>query len=325
MKLNRKTVITSSIGFVLIVATAIIVPIVLHYKLDTFTEDPIIIWSDQDFLLYEFPGEGTEDNPYIIENYNINTTAEKGIHIRNTTKYFIIRYCYVEAESEGIYIDKIASGTGIIRNVTCINNQIGIRIERSDNLEIINCILEENKEHGIFVFSSNSTLIDNNIIQENHQGMKIEQSHQTKIQNNLIFKNSRLGIRFYRSVNCTVVYNRIILNFLGIALLDATKSSIITYNLIRDNILGGIWIFGAIVYDGEESSNNVIHHNSFIDNAVVSGAHQALDDGCNNTWFDIISSEGNYWSDYLGSGTYSIYGSAYSIDLYPLEVQPLIP
>jgi len=56
--------------------------------------DPIEITSDEDFLA--FPGSGTYEDPYLIENYNITSSTSFGIHITSTTKHFLIRNCYID-------------------------------------------------------------------------------------------------------------------------------------------------------------------------------------------------------------------------------------
>ncbi|MDI6856685.1 MAG: hypothetical protein QMD21_07895 [Candidatus Thermoplasmatota archaeon] len=38
---------------------------------------------------------GTESDPYIIENWDINASSANGIEIRNTDVYFIIRNCTI--------------------------------------------------------------------------------------------------------------------------------------------------------------------------------------------------------------------------------------
>ena len=59
----------------------------------------------------------------------------------------------------------------------------------------------------------------------------------------------------------------------------------------------------------------------------MSNRIQAHDDGEKNTWYDSISREGNYWSDYtgrdgnddsIGDTPYLIGGSAGSIDYFPI-------
>ena len=50
---------------------------------------------------------------------------------------------------------------------------------------------------------------------------------------------------------------------------------------------------------------------------------QAKDDGEGNLWYEVISEEGNYWSNIGQNYTYMIDGSANSIDPYPLSVSPI--
>ena len=71
------------------------------------------------------------------------------------------------------------------------------------------------------------------------------------------------------------------------------------------------------IFIAETSDNNIIHHNTFIDNKI-GDASQAYDDGFNNTWYDVTTNEGNWWSDWFGTPEYSIDGSATSTDPYPL-------
>jgi len=77
--------------------------------------DPIYITSDSGFAV--FPGSGTEEDPYLIDGYNITTTST-GISITDTTKHFVIRNCYVETNYIGIYITDVADGTATVANNT---------------------------------------------------------------------------------------------------------------------------------------------------------------------------------------------------------------
>ncbi len=75
----------------------------------------ISITSNSGFAV--FPGSGTEEDPYVIEGYNITTTDENGIYITETTKHFIIRNCYVDAFRMGIIICTVVTRDGRIRNI----------------------------------------------------------------------------------------------------------------------------------------------------------------------------------------------------------------
>lgn len=326
MQFNRRIVISGVIGITMLLAVAIVVPVVLYHKQDTLIDsDPIIVWRDEDFELYDLSGNGTEENPYIIENLRINTTTEKGIHIRDTTNYFVIRNCYVEAESVGIHIDKIASGTAIITNNTCANNDhSGILVERSEGIEITSNHCEINGKQGIAIIYSNSTTVRDNNCNHNKNGIWIENSNHNIFKNNSISVNSDVGIYVFRSDNSTIINNYVGTNKFGV-FVRSSNSSTITYNLIQGNVAGGIPIDYWSELDDYIISHNRIHHNSIIGNGGIVGGFQALDGGYNNTWFDTVVLEGNFWSDYAGSGWYQITGSANSWDEYPLLTRPVIP
>jgi len=217
-------------------------------SLELTPHDSISILNDSAFSSYGFPGSGTEEDPYVIEGYNIITTDFYGIYITDTTKYFTVRNCYVDAEFSGIYISNVAGFTATVINNTCNNNNIGILLRYS----------------GRFT-----------------------------INNNTCNNNDNFGIGLYISDYCVV-----------------------TYNLLQENK-------GYGVYSSYGSDINIIHHNNFVDNNLEGTSHtgtsQAYDDGGNNYWYDTATLEGNYWSDWSGTGNYSIDGYTDSVDLYPLD------
>ncbi len=124
--------------------------------------EPFEIISDENFTDYDFLGSGTDIDPYIIEGYEINTTSDRGISVSGTTKYFVIRDCYVDAGSRGIYIGYVAQGTASIINNTCINNYIGINLWGSSGATIINNTCIENNAYGIRIVYSPSAIIIGN-------------------------------------------------------------------------------------------------------------------------------------------------------------------
>ncbi len=84
-------------------------------------------------------GVGTINNPYIIENWLIDATKNSGIHIQDTTKYFIIRNCLIYNGTNGSFhpgIFLFNSDNGIIENNTLILNSYGIWLRSSDYISI---------------------------------------------------------------------------------------------------------------------------------------------------------------------------------------------
>ena len=148
--------------------------------------NPITITNDGDFITYGFPGLGTAEDPYLIENYNITTNSEIGIYIEDTTKYFVIRNCYIDAYRRGIDIENTALGTTSIINNTCFNNlhEFGIKLYQASFATIISntCI---NSRDGIQVHTSSGVIIANNTcINNDYQGIKMEFSFNATIMNN---------------------------------------------------------------------------------------------------------------------------------------------
>ena len=294
----------------------------------------ILILSDDDFA--PFPGTGSQINPYIIENYNITTTDYSGIYVSSTTKYFIIRNCFINAEESGIYLYSVSAGTAIITNNTCEDNTYtGISTRFSDDVIISNNTIYSSDYCIDISYSSNAT-IANNTFQETWSGIDLYKSNNSVIQNNqgigyggiylddcsisTVINNTlndcANGIRCNVANSITLTYNRITnAGFESLQVMNSTNC-VISHNYFL-NTLG----YAVALRDG--TSNTSIHHNDFIDNEIIFTS-QAYDEGINNTWFDSSAMKGNYWSDHAGVGGYPIDGTAGTIDLYPL-VMPVIP
>ena len=62
----------------------------------------IEITSDEEFTLANgvSSGTGTENNPYIIEGWNITVATGYGITIVDTSSHFVIRNCFVDGATE---------------------------------------------------------------------------------------------------------------------------------------------------------------------------------------------------------------------------------
>jgi len=91
-------------------------------------------------------GSGTENDPYIIENWDISAENANGIWVENTTAYFTIRSCYTHggaAYRHGIHLDNVKNGR--IDNNLVENNYAGILLESSDNIKMRSNTLSNNR------------------------------------------------------------------------------------------------------------------------------------------------------------------------------------
>ena len=183
-------------------------------------------------------------------------------------------------------------------------------------MTIINNTCSDNKR-GLYLEYSSSSIVSNNTCSNNYwSGMVLTNSDNSTVVNNTCSNSSEGdGIYIFYSDNSTIANNTYKNNDRGINFCSS-DFCVITYNLLQENGEYGVYL-------DSRSYNNSIHHNTFVDNNL-GGTSQAYDSGANNTWYDSVALEGNFWSDHIGSGTYSIDGSTGAIDLYPLA-EPTLP
>ena len=279
----------------------------------------IYIDSDDDFLSYVFPGNGSASNPYRIENYTIDTYKLFGILVVNTTKHVIVRNNTVSARYTALKAEFNTPNTISFHNNTLYNSTIGLCVKFTANIIARNNTCYNN-DYGM-TFNSVLTLgIENNIIYENDKGLNLENNNSfSNIQYNNLWDNNE-SIIIINSKDVMIGNNTVRNNDLGI-ILQTMNSNIPTvncsviYNIFENNTRYGISL--PAFYEHRWTENNKIHHNTFANNNAK-GKKQALDDGINNIWDD-SEKTGNYWSDWWGIGAYNIPGLAKSKDRYPLE------
>ena len=264
---------------------------------DLVASDPIDITSDQDFIDLGFSGSGTKEDPYIIENYEINgTTSQDGIHVEDTTKYFIIRGCKIRGAYQGIGIENVSYETAQIINNYCYLND----------------------KNAIDLYNTSGHLIKNNTVIENKMGIRFDWCDNLTIIENTIYKNRGCGMVTFNANNLDIRNNRFIYSDYEGIVCETTNSSVISKNLFKFNDEFGVGLT-------TRCADNIIYHNDFIynnrDPTVPEGTSQGEDraSGLNNLWYNSALQEGNHWSDWIGEGTYQIDGSAYNEDLYPLS------
>jgi len=251
---------------------------------------PILIESDDDLTV--FPGSGTKDDPYIIENFNITDSTANGIKIYGTTKYIVIRDCFLDggglsSSFYGIYIDSTTDGTITVTNNTISNYATGIYLSSCSNNSFTFNIITDSNNDGLYLSSSsNNTFSSNTITNSDDDGITISFSSGNTLTFNNITNNNGEGIYFSFSSNNNLASN-----------------------IIAENINYAIDLYS--------SSSNSFVKNLFIKNNQ-GGSSQASDSGTINKFYTDIT--GNYWYDWNGTGIYAIDGSANNFDPYPMHV-----
>lgn len=188
------------------------------------------IQTDTDFVSQNWPGNGTEDSPYLISGLQFSHDESWVITIENTRSHFILRDCIVNqvydfgwADYGGVIINNVSNF--IIENCTFERKRIALALGRSENGQI-----------------RNNTIVNCDV------GMNTDLLSNCVISNNSII-NSDTGINFHRSYYSTIIGNTIVESDIGIVTHNESDNNTITRNRIgwcsyynaRDYCIGNNW------------------------------------------------------------------------------------
>jgi parallel beta-helix repeat protein len=257
---------------------------------------PITIMNDTDldqFILdYSLNGTGTELDPYVLNytnfEFSFNSSTTTAIHIENITQYLIIEDISVTNTNS------TSRGTGIeiftdnihLDNVTIENTKIGMDLV-GDNLTVDHSNIIS-REFGVKAMDCTSFKLLNTNITGADVGAYFESCYYPLISNNEI-KNGQNGIQIFGSYNFRI-----------------------EGNLIEGNSERGLLI---VEYPTQSGMYNVITRNRFINNGVQAAI---IENNGNTLFYDISTSEGNYWSDWRRWGDYKIQDDVF--DPFPMRM-----
>jgi parallel beta-helix repeat protein len=187
----------------------------------SYEEHPFIhIYNDSQFAAQasaeSWPGAGTEEEPYLIQGYNISETEEL-IRIENTTVYFEITDCWFNFSLFSIYLLDVSNA--VIQNCIMKETWEGVHIENCTDVivsgcdiepdlfgvymdETIDCRVENtiirgsiNSESGIFsIFSEGLVLFNNTIFEFDQHGILLAFGGFAEILNNTLYDNEGTAI-----------------------------------------------------------------------------------------------------------------------------------
>jgi len=300
------------IAALLIALSVILASIAIVYSLNQQTSEParirphepIEIHSNAEFTSENgvVSGDGSEESPYIIENWQINATPFGGIWITDTDAHFTIRNVLIR-------------GTGP-------DNTYGISCYRVSNGDILDCTIGRNFI-GITAASSSGFRISGNIVYNNsNDGIGLEGCSDSTVERNIISSGVQAWAGIYLALgtdNITVANNLIssIHNSLNLGVgISAFRASNLS---IEGNNISGC-DYGIDLYLSDDSS---VYHNILSGNSI-----QAFDNGLGNRWSldDYPGGWGNFWSDYNGTDANGdgIGDTPYSIPVISRDMYPLM-
>ncbi|MFX1283201.1 MAG: nitrous oxide reductase family maturation protein NosD [Promethearchaeota archaeon] len=250
------------------------------------------------------------------------TGPHAGITIFSSPEVNISNNLISEAGYEGIVI--VNSKKCFLSNNIISGHHRGIILDFSDLSIIKNNFLFHNSEAICCTNSHFSNIIDNTCVDNEDVCINIGGSNFSRISNNICVNNTATWPGWYSSGiildtcnNCTITNCTISKCYQGIYTLGSAYCQIFN-NSITNNLAYGINILSAY----EIAISNTIFHNSFIENNP-NGFSQASDNGTSNYWYNLELQQGNYWSDWNGTGFYTIAGIANTSDIYPLAEPPV--
>jgi parallel beta-helix repeat protein len=154
-----------------------------------------------------------------------------------------------------------------ISNNYCSNNKVGVGLEFSSSINLINNIANSNRNHGILITrSANNTLIDNIANSNGECGIYLwedsshERTNNNTLVNNTAHSNGDYGIHLYNSLNNTLIDNNATNNHDGIFIHVSNNNTLIT-NIASSNNWDGIILNTA--------QNNSLSDNSALNNYRV--------------------------------------------------------
>ncbi len=178
-------------------------------------------------------------------------------------------YDEIVVERDNIVVD----GAGYILQGAGSGN--GIKLSAVSNVTIMNMNTKGFKEGILLMYSSNSTISENNITTNNDDGIDLHHSSNNIISGNNITANYYAGIFLYESSNNTISGNNITAhNYFGIRLTYSSDNNTISGNNIANNYIGISLYYSS---DNNTISGNNIANNdggiglSYSSNNAISG------------------------------------------------------
>ncbi len=239
---------------------------------DRVERDPIRIESDEEFedkaQENGWPGSGTEDDPFIIEDYYIDGNEEDSpIVIENVESHFMIRDNRLYNSNRSRSVSEGNSGilllrtrNGVVRENELELNSYGVRLEESSDIEILNNFALNNHV-GFQLSSSDENVMEGNVARKiSHpsygEGVSLEDSKENLLSTNQITNNEE-GMNVEDSGHNLLSENEVSYNLRGISSRNSSDIEV-DGGHISNNRAIGLYLF--------ESNANQISQIEFIDN-----------------------------------------------------------
>jgi len=164
----------------------------------------IDITSETDFPDSGFSGEGTEVDPYVLDNVIINVT-QAALSISETSVHFVIQDCVLYAGFVAIVLNNVSNG--VIEDCEIRASSAGISLFASEYIIIRDCDISL-ADSGILANSLDFGIISRCTFHHNDFGINYVQGNSSQINSCTFYANTEYGLRLsVYSGNITVFQN----------------------------------------------------------------------------------------------------------------------
>ncbi|MCE7747276.1 MAG: right-handed parallel beta-helix repeat-containing protein [Candidatus Heimdallarchaeota archaeon] len=232
----------------------------------------IDIQKNSDFSRYT--GEGTLENPYIIESLTINTRRSYGIKIENVSVCFEIRNCDIKADWGAITLKDITSPYCRIVNSKFSAYEWGFNVEEVQCITIENCDIQ-GTQFGLILNAKNISVSNNFISGQFYDSIEVSGTQYGSIFNNTIEAGSAPGIEIW-GCSLNISFNQFINSAIVIEKLKWEGNNFqaklnISYNKFTNSNpayfgMGGIVFGDYLVLDDLQES---IFEDNTLDNRTI--------------------------------------------------------
>lgn len=260
-------------------------------------------------------GDGSAGNPYIIENWDIDSSSDHGIYIQHTREHVIVRNCKVQGgypwqnniliiNATNVTVENCDLDQGrrgvfvrdcadiILKNNTCTNGQIGIWLRDSEQINIDNNTIRTSQDSaGIYLERSNRSVVSDNNITQTQIGIFTRDAYFNDINNNTITANTQ-GIKLETSyLNDIKECNVTNCPDTGIYLDEGSNNTIDKCTLLNND--RGIYIYRSPWNKVERSTIKNGHYGVQMINVVNSTLTNCILNNLTTTGFVLDYSSGN--------------------------------
>ena len=226
---------------------------------------PIRVYNDTQLHDLGFPGEGTAEDPYRIENLNIDSSAYDiwpGLILAFTSKHVIVSNCSISNATNGLMFNDGGKPADVFASQ--------VFVYKASNIMLSSCVVQSTLSAGvggIGVVSSSNMTVHDTVISDTNSALKVKSVTNFTFSNNLV--RSGLDGLYFEGGNGLRVDNNTVNGALGYAVsVESVNNVSICDNTLLDYSGGNSLIFAPI--EISRSSDGEIRRN-LIDSSAHSG------------------------------------------------------